>query len=117
MATDFRSGRDFPRRARETYGGFTYLLRVFDKGRAAKHGTIHDYFYPCPIDEDMFAQWGITAAEFTAALDTCTTDEDILRWLQARVSPEVRDAANAYLAREWTHKMDKHDRDENCVSA
>jgi hypothetical protein len=116
LATDFRSGRDFPRRARERYGGFDYLLRVFDKGRASKAGTIFDYMYPCPIDQDIFAQWEITPDEFTAAVETCTTDEQILAWLQARVPAERRDATNAYLASTWTHKMDKHDRDENAVA-
>jgi hypothetical protein len=116
LATDFRSGRDFPRRARERYGGFDYLLRVFDKGRASKAGTIFDYIYPCPIDQDIFAQWEITPDEFTAAVETCTTDEQILAWLQARVPAERRDATNAYLASTWTHKMDKHDRDENAVA-
>jgi len=49
MATDFRSGRDFPRRGRDEFGGFYWLLRVFDKARAARNGTIHDYIYPCPL--------------------------------------------------------------------
>jgi len=117
MATDFRSGHDYPRRARETYGGFNYLLRVFDKGRASKAGTIHDYLYPCPMDQEVFALWGITAEQFTAALDTCTTDEQILAWLKARVTPEARDAAHEHLTRVRTKNMDKHDREEGFVPA
>src|ERR1700733_10936674 len=46
MATDFRSGTAFPRRGREEYGGFYWLVRVFDKARASRNGTIHDYTYP-----------------------------------------------------------------------
>jgi hypothetical protein len=117
MPTDFTSGQVFPRRARETFGGYDYILRVFDKARAAKAGTIFDYIYPCPIDESVFTSWGITSAEFDAALESCTTDEQILAWLQTRVAADVRDAANAQLHAAWTHKMDKHDRDENCVPA
>jgi hypothetical protein len=30
MATDFRSGKDFPRRGRERIGEFYWLARVFD---------------------------------------------------------------------------------------
>ena len=46
MATDFRSGKDFPRPGRDTLGGFMWLKRLFDKGRAARDGTIFDYIYP-----------------------------------------------------------------------
>ena len=46
MATDFRSGKDFPRAGRDTLGGYMWLKRVFDKGRAARDGTIFDYIYP-----------------------------------------------------------------------
>ena len=40
MATDFRSGNAFPRRGRDVYGGYNWLVRVFDKARAAKAGGI-----------------------------------------------------------------------------
>ena len=113
MATDFRSGHDFPRSARETYGGFTYLLRAFDKGRAARNGTIHDFIYPCPIDLGVFEKWGITADEFTAALETCTSDEQILAWVRERVPQAKRDAADRYLVETWLRQLDKHDREEN----
>ena len=94
MATDFRSGRDFPRRGREMFGGYYWLLRVFDKARAARGGTIHDYIYPCPIDREMFEHWGITADAFDAALATCDSDELILSWLEGNVGPLRRDVAN-----------------------
>ena len=117
MATDFRSGKDFPRRGRDVLGGFNWLVRVFDKARAAKHGTIHDYIYPCPIDKGVFERWGITPAEFDAALDTCTTDEQILAWVSARVSPAQRDAANEYVLVERKHNLDKQDLEEGVVAA
>ena len=51
MATDFRSGKDFPRRGRTKLGEFYWLARVFDKGRAKRDDTIFDYIYPCPLDK------------------------------------------------------------------
>jgi hypothetical protein len=117
MATDFRSGRDFPRRGREVFGGHNWLLRVFDKARAAKHGTIHDYIYPCPIDRAVFEIWGIPSTEFDAALATCTTDDQILAWLDARVTPAQRDAANTYVLVERKHNLDKQDVEEGVVAA
>jgi Domain of unknown function (DUF5069) len=117
MATDFRSGKEFPRRGREVTGGFNWLVRVFDKARAAKNGTIHDYIYPCPIDRAVFEIWGITSAEFDSALDSCTTDEQILAWVQARVPAAARDKANAYVLGERAHNLDKQDLEEGVVAA
>lgn len=117
MATDFRSGKDFPRRGREVLGGYIWLVRVFDKARAAKDGTIHDYIYPCPIDRAVFDTWGITSAEFDAALATCTTDEQILAWVQARVPAAAREKANAYVLTERKHNLDKQDSEEGVVAA
>ena len=116
MATDFRSGAAFPRRGREVYGGFNWLLRAFDKARAAKNGTIHDYIYPCPIDRAVFELWGVTSAEFDAALVTCTTDDAILTWLSARVTPAQRDKANAYVLVERAHNLDKQDLEEGIAA-
>ena len=87
MATDFRSGREFPRRGREALGGVFWLARVFDKARAAAAGTIHDYIYPCPMDRGVFERWGISSDDFDRAIAQHTTDEAILAWLESRVSP------------------------------
>lgn len=117
MATDFRSGRDFPRRGREEYGGYYWLLRVFDKGRAAKNGTIHDYIYPCPLDKGVFERWGITPEQFDAALATCDTDEQILSWVKARVPDDKREAANQWVLVEKKASLDKQDAEEGVVAA
>lgn len=117
MATDFRSGRDFPRRGREEYGGFYWLARVFDKGRAAKNGTIHDYIYPCPMDKGVFERWGITPEQFDEALKTNDTDEKILNWVKAHVSDEKREAANQWVLVEKKASLDKQDAEEGVVAA
>lgn len=117
MATDFRSGRDFPRRGRDEYGGYNWLLRVFDKARAARNGTIHDYIYPCPMDRGVFDRWGITSQAFDAALETCDTDDKILAWVKARVNDERRDAANRWVLDEKKASLDKQDAEEGVVAA
>jgi hypothetical protein len=117
MATDFRSGRDFPRRGRDEYGGFLWLLRAFDKARAAAAGTIHDYIYPCPMDKGVFERWGITSEQFDAALETHATDEAILAWLKERVSDRQRDAANAWVSVEKSANLDRQDAEEGAVTA
>ena len=117
MATDFRSGHDFPRRGRDEYGGFLWILRVFDKGRAAADGTIHDYIYPCAMDLGVFERWGITPEQFNEAIRTNRTDEAILAWLQARVSTEQRDAANHWVLIEKVANLDRQDSEEGVVTA
>jgi hypothetical protein len=117
MATDFRSGTEFPRRGREVYGGFYWLVRVFDKARASRNGTIHDYIYPCPIDRAMFERWGITRETFDEALSTCTTDTAILAWASEHISAERREAANQYLLTERLANLDKEDAEEGVVAA
>jgi hypothetical protein len=117
MATDFRSGRDFPRRAREDIDGFLWLARVFDKARASQNETIHDYIYPCPMDRGVFDRWGITSRMFDAALDSCDTDDEILAWLRARVTSDRRDDANRWLLGEKIANLDKLDAEEGFVPA
>ncbi|MGB8265854.1 MAG: DUF5069 domain-containing protein [Candidatus Velthaea sp.] len=117
MATDFRNGKDFPRRGREAIGGYLWLARVFDKARAARNHTIHDYIYPCPMDRGVFDRWGISSRVFDAALDSCTTDAEILAWLSVRVSKEGRDEANRWLLEEKSANLDRQDAEEGVVIA
>ena len=117
MATDFRGGKAFPRRGRDEYGGFLWLLRVADKGRASAAGTIDDYIYPCPMDRGVFERWGITADEFDTALQRHTTDEALLGWLNERVTPEGRESANRWLLSTKISNLDRQDAEEGVVTA
>ncbi len=117
MATDFRSGQAFPRRGRESIDGYYWLARVFDKARAARNGTIHDYIYPCPMDRGVFDRWGITSRVFDAALDSCSTDDEILTWIKARVPAERRDEANRWLLGEKIANLERQDAEEGVVAA
>ena len=117
MATDFRSGHDFPRRGRDSIEGFLWLARVYDKARAARDGTIHDYIYPCPMDRGVFDRWGVTARVCEAALETCTTDAQIAAWLRARVSDAKREEANRWLLEEKSANMDRQDAEEGAAVA
>jgi hypothetical protein len=116
MATDLRDGKSFPRRGRDAYGGYMWLLRVFDKARAAADGTIHDYIYPCPMDKGIFERWGITPEQFNEAIRTHKTDEAILAWLKERTGDSDRDAANAWLG-EKVSNLDRQDAEEGVVAA
>ena len=116
MPTDFRDGRTFPRRGRDTLGNAMWLARAFDKARAAAAGTIFDYIYPCPMDQGVFERWGITSAQFDAAVRTHTTDDAIHHWLIDRVPPERIIAANQWLLNEKSANLDHQDAEEGATA-
>ena len=112
MATDFRDGKTFPRRGRQSLDGFLWLARVIDKGRAKAAGTIHDYIYPCPMDRGVFERWGIRSEQFDEALRNHETDEGIVEWLRERVAPAQREAANRWLLEQKRRNLDAQDSEE-----
>jgi hypothetical protein len=117
MPTDFRDGKTYPRRGRDEYGGYLWLLRVADKARAHLAGTIYDYIYPCPMDKGVFERWGVTPAEFEAALRSHADDASLLEWARATISDEKRLAANAWLLNEKVANLDRQDSEEGVVAA
>ncbi|PZR60894.1 MAG: hypothetical protein DLM53_11130 [Candidatus Eremiobacter antarcticus] len=111
VPTDFRDGKTFPRRGRQLMGPFMWLARVIDKARASANGTIHDYIYPCPMDEGAFRRWGITSAEFDEAVGSNATDEEMLDWLQARVRKGGVESANRWISKK-KENLDRQDLEE-----
>lgn len=116
MPTDFRDGKTFPRRGREALGGFIWLARVIDKARAKANQTQDGYIYPCPMDRAMMQHWGISPPEFTTAIAEHSSDDEILTWLAARVTPDRMQAANAWLLRQ-ADALDRHDAEEGVPGA
>jgi hypothetical protein len=116
MATDFRDGKTFPRRGRDSVQGYMWILRAFDKARAAADGTIFDYIYPCPMDRGVFERWGITVSEFDTAIQTRRTDDEIVAWLAERVDAAHRDEANRWLLEEKSANLDRQDSEEGVAA-
>jgi hypothetical protein len=116
MPTDFRDGKTFPRRGREPIGDVLWLLRASDKGRASAAGTIHDYVYPCPMDQGMMERWRVTAKEFNDALAHNPTDEQLYAWFMERVRPDDVRTANEWLLHERTENLDRQDSEEVAVA-
>lgn len=112
MATDFRDGKTFPRPGRLKIGPYMWLARVSDKGRAAAAGTIFDYIYPCPMDQGVLERWGVTPAEFDAALAQHADDDALHAWLASRTDASQAEAANAWLTVEKSENLDRQDREE-----
>lgn len=112
MATDFRDGKTFPRRGREALGETLWLARLLDKARAAAAGTLHDYMYPCPMDEGVMARWGINSAEFDVAIGQHESDEAVARWLHERISAVSIRRANDWLLTAKRENLDRQDSEE-----
>ena len=116
MAIDFRDGNSFPRRGRLPAGRYLWLLRVFDKARAWMSGQLGEYFYPCPLDQGMMERWGVTRAEFEAAILEHSDDQAILRWAQRTIPYGAADAANSWLVVEKFENLDRQDREEGAFA-
>ena len=112
MATDFRDGKTFPRRGRTAIGSALWLARVSDKARAAKAGTIHDYVYPCPMDQGVLDRWGVSVPDFETALAHFHDDAALHAWLTSRVAAAQIEAANRWLIDEKSENLDRQDREE-----
>ena len=75
--------------------GMVQLARLIDKGRAFNSNTLGAYFYgeDSGIDRATLAFLGVSAAEFTEALKTLSTDAEIEAWLKADHSQSEADIA------------------------
>lgn len=113
MPTDFRDGKTFPRRGRDAIDGVLWLLRVSDKGRAAAAGTLHDYIYPCPMDLGTLERWGVSVADFDAALARYPSDDGLLAWLRGVTTPARIADANRWLVTERLANLDRQDSEES----
>ena len=96
--------KSFPRSPVNRSGGIDHLKRMTDKARAHKAGTQGEYIYPCPLDQTLLGFLGIDPEHFSKALDTQTTDEEVLKWVleksaTARDPEKIRDFNKTFESR------------------
>jgi hypothetical protein len=75
-----------PHSPRERLAGFVIARRTIDKCRASLAGTLGQYHYDCPLDNDLFSFKGITSEQFTAAVQASKDDDEMGIWLHANGS-------------------------------
>jgi hypothetical protein len=84
-----------PHSPRERIGGFAIACRAVDKCRASLAGTLGDYHYDCPLDNQLFAFKGITGDQFAAAVKAAKNYDEVGTWLlangTAKTGPEIED--------------------------
>ena len=78
--------KSYPRSPVDRLGGIDQLKRMTDKARAHKAGTQGEYIYNCPLDQALLGFLGIDDESFLRALDTRTSDEDVLAWVLEKSS-------------------------------
>ena len=87
--------RQAPHSPRKRIAGFAIACRAVDKCRASQAGTLGEYHYDCPLDNQLFSFKGITGEQFKAAVQAAKNYEDIGAWLLAngtkKTPPEIED--------------------------
>jgi uncharacterized protein DUF5069 len=85
-----------PHSPRERINGFVIAERTTDKCRANLAGKLGEYHYDCPLDNMLFSFKGITAKQFTAAVTTASTYEEVGAWLEANGTPKTATEIKAW---------------------
>lgn len=78
-----------PHSPRDRFGGFVILARTVDKCRASMAGTLGEYHYNCPLDNQLFGFKGIDGAKFKAVVSFAKYYEEAATWLQANGTPKT----------------------------
>lgn len=69
-----------PRSGDVAVGNIPWLARMIDKSRLEAAGTIDDFDleFPCPMDQRLLSQLGISAEQFQKITVSASTDDQIL---------------------------------------
>ena len=82
-----------PRSPRQRLGGFVWLPRLLDKGRATLAGTNGEYEYGCLLDQRFFGFVALESEALRAQLAAGKSDAEVLQWILAHAGRELSPAA------------------------
>lgn len=88
IALDLTQGP--PRSPRETLGGYVIAARTLDKCRASIAGSLGEYHFDCPLDNEFFDFAGITADGFREYVASGAGDDAVADWIQANAEARPR---------------------------
>ena len=92
-----------PRSLRCRLGGFAILPRMLDKCRALIAGTIGEYDFNCPLDQQFLQFTGIDADKLKEEIALGRTDSEMLAWvhlhMKRRLAPWEIESWSAYQER------------------
>lgn len=93
-----------PRSVREKVLGIVQLSRTIDKAKAAVHGKIGDYEYPCPMDRGLFEFLGMKESAFADFVKHAKSDAEIVNYSKAFVEKKSPDEIATFNRRAMTAK-------------
>jgi len=86
MKEEYKKSKDLtkepPRSPHEKVGGFMILGRTIDKCRALLFGTIGEYHFDCPLDNQLFGSMDIKGDDFKAFVAEGHSDDEIAAWVE-----------------------------------
>ncbi len=91
--------KNYPRSPREKLAGYVHLPRMLDKFRATLAGTHGEYIYPCPMDQRLLDFTGITAEQFSKAVQE-KDDAAVAEWFRKTAKPH-----SAAEVEQWNEKF------------
>lgn len=89
----------FPRSVHEKYLGVVQLARTIDKAKMAGNGTLGEYHYNCPMDQALFAEFGIDATKLSAAVADAAKTAGNGSAIEAYVKPLIQKKGAAEIER------------------
>ena len=80
----------FPRSVHEKYLGIVQLARTIDKAKMVANGTIGEYHYNCPMDQALFAEFGIDGKKLSDIVSDAAKNASHAPAVEAYVKPLVQ---------------------------
>ena len=92
-----------------TFGGYSLLPRMLDKGRATLAGTNGEYHFNCPLDQRFLSFTGIDPKKLLAELKKGKGDGQVLEWIQAN----AKHKRSPWEIQQWSDYMDRRGPDSD----
>jgi hypothetical protein len=80
MTTAKDLSKEAPRSPRTRIGDYALMARMIDKGRAMINGTVGEYHFACPLDQNLFEFKGVAADDVKGVLESGAGDDEVLAW-------------------------------------
>ena len=78
-----------PRGREVVIDGLEWIGRMADKARAEHGGYIGEYIYPCPMDQQVLRDLGLSAETFTQIAVEAGTDGELAERVKAATGKET----------------------------
>ena len=96
MSTAKDLTKEPPRSPRLRLGGYNILARAIDKGRATIAGTVGEFHFDCPLDNQLFGFKGVKGDDVKQLLSSGASDEDVIKWIDLHGSTKSADEIKAF---------------------